>query len=250
MLNQRTRAGAAGCISDLTFDMWHAGDLEPARAVELEAHLADCVRCAARDRRLRDEAEDYLAKPECAASFERALVGSERAAPLRTRRGLAALAFAAALASLLAWYPGREMPTHRTKGGMNLSFFVKRGEAVFRGSEDERVRPGDQLRFTVRPKTPGYVAVLARDARGRVTVYDPPPEAPVPRIVPTGDEIPLDAATELDDVAGTELIYGLLCESSPRIEARARELSARGALAPSRGCEVERLRIHKELTHP
>jgi hypothetical protein len=244
------------CVSDLVFDQWQAGELAQERARALDAHVLGCLRCAARKRRLLEEAERYRAAPESEAVLARVLAaqpgaGARADVARRSALTVGALGVAIAAVALLGLFSRHEIAATRAKGSMQLGFFVRRGPVTFRGADGERVQPGDRLRFTVRPQRPGYVAILARDGRGEATVYYPAAEIPIsPKVEPTGDEIALDLATELDEHLGSELIYGLFCDHPLRVQELRRELASRHKLAAPKGCDLSTLKLHKGASFP
>lgn len=250
MLNDEGPASGQ-CISELTFDQWHSGELPPACEAPLRAHLAACVACAARRGHMLEQAEAYLARPESTATFER-LFAQRATSRAGSGRWLAVLGVAAVAAlALVSWLPRPEPFATRSKGGMQVGFFVKRAQGVVRGAPEELLHPGDRLRFTLRSDRAGYPAILALDQQGTVSVYYPSDEEqPVLPVDATSDEVVLDAATELDAVVGRETIYALLCERPLPITQLRRTLARKGSLSAPKGCLLDVLRIHKEALPP
>lgn len=206
-------------LSDLRIDELLADELASDEAVAATAHLDDCERCRGRRREL---------------SADRAVFRSALPAlPRRRWVGTAALAAVAAAAgvAIVLRDPAREI---RSKGGARLGLVVVHGEAMWRGGQGERTHPGDTLSYVVTTAEPAYVAVVSRDAAGRVTTYVPPER------VAAGRDVQLSLATVLDDALGAERLYGVFC-AEPIAEAALRDAPDR---APP-GCVVDRIDIEK-----
>jgi hypothetical protein len=243
------------CLSDLELDALALGALDAARVEPAQSHLSSCSRCSAR--RLELDA----ATRSSAEALERSPVGwrsalmTGRAARRPTRRawlGGAVAATAAAAAVLLLLVRSPLLPsgdTVRTKGTSRVGFFVRHAGAVRRGSERERVSPGDALRFVVTSSVPSYVAVLSRDGAGQVSVYHP--SGPRATRVEPGVERPLDASVVLDDVLGEERLYALAC-SVPIEVASLRDGLRRTDTEPAWPveCSIERFVLIKEGAKP
>jgi hypothetical protein len=141
-----------------------------------------------------------------------------------------ALAGAAGLAIVLHGAPD----TTRTKGGARLGLVVVRGAEARRLVPGEPVRPGDTLSYLVSTAEPGYVAVVSRDAAGRITTYVPAER------VPAGRDHQLSIATVLDDSVGVEQLAAVFC-AAPVAPAALRDALDR---EPD-GCAVDRVAIEK-----
>ena len=242
MLGELRARRPMGCISDLAFDEWSAGELSAERQRELELHVAGCVGCSERRRALSQMAAAYLERaPEPAVDRARSRPGMLPASRLARYGG--ALALAAGV--VLAVTQIRPVAELRSKGGAELGFFVSRAGRVFEGAPGERLRPGDQLRFTVSVQTPTYVAVLSRDARGVASTYFPP-GTDAERVEP-GAGYALQSSVALDATLGAERIYGLFCAAPFTVEGVRTELERQGKLAPRAGCTQRTLDVHKEL---
>jgi hypothetical protein len=247
MLIELRHERADDCVSDLTFDEWRAEELPPDVVAGLEEHVRGCPDCTARKHSLDAQAAAFLA---ARPSWQGTDAPNGPVKPARWRApvlfgwGAAALATAAAIAVLLR--PADPGET-RTKGsGAALGFFVKRGERVEPGSDREKVRPGDVLRFTVSTNKVVHVAVLGFDARGVASVYYPPDG--VARALGPGRGIPLDVGVELDDASGEERIFGVFCENPPNVGEIRAELQRAGALSYRPGCSIDMLRLEKDVT--
>jgi hypothetical protein len=236
------------CLSDLALDRHRAGELSPEREHDAELHLRGCLDCRERRRSMDAVSQAYLADARSEQTLTRLRRSSRRPASRVSARLLATLAIAAAIGlSLLPIQ--RESESLRSKGALRFGFFVKRGERVFRGTDGERLRPGDQLRFTVQPARTGHVAILSLDSRGVVDVYYPAVGAPI-QVAPREQETALAAAVELDASLGEERIYALLCERPAELAALRSELEQKLTLSAPAGCSLETLRIWKVRDMP
>jgi hypothetical protein len=254
----RTEVQAEGrngssCLSELRLDQLLAGELEPAALAASERHLAGCTHCTAR--RAAREEERRLFR----ASFPPLrLPATQPAPPLaasRRRRwlwlgsgGLAAAAAATLLFVQVRGGDGEETVTG--KGVQLLRYYVRDAAAgsVRQGRPLEVVHPRDQLRFGFDGAAVAgrRVALLGRDAAGKVTAYFPdasPAAAPLP---PTADGL-LPYSIALDQTLGRETIYALYCRDpvalAPLLAALAR---SEAAVAWPPGCQVERLQLDKK----
>jgi hypothetical protein len=243
MFLKQTSSLPAGCISDLTLDAWRSGELSTTRNRELSEHVARCEYCAARQRVLSGHAQEFLARSDQPLQLARLRTKLQRKRSSLLPAGLGA---AIMFASLLVWAaPHAASPAIRSKGPSSIGFYVRRGEQVFRGHEGARLRPGDQLRFTWRSDRPAYLAILSRDAAQVVSTYYPPANVQ-PLLTPTGAEVELASAVELDDTLGTEQLFVISCVAPPSVAQLRKQLEQRGTLEAPAGCELDRLRLEKE----
>jgi hypothetical protein len=248
----RTRSGEE-CLSDLQLDALALGALDAAPAQQAESHLSSCTRCSDRRRELA-EATRFSAEA-LARGPSRFSPTTGKAARGSTRRAwlggaMAALAAAAALLLLIGRSPLRsEGDEVRTKGTARVGFFVRHAGVVRRGSERERVTPGDALRFVVTSSVPSYVAVLSRDGAGQVSVYHP--SGPRAARVEPGVERPLDTSVVLDEVLGEERLYALTCSEPIELAAIADGLRQAGREpAWPTACSIERFTLIKHEAKP
>jgi hypothetical protein len=241
-----TRKRPEGCISDLRFDHWLAGELDAREASELAGHVSGCVRCTARKGELELERGQFLAAAPALRADASKPAGRAKRAWLAPAAG--GLALAAAV--LLAVMPrGGEEPGTRRKGSDRIGFFVKRGEQVTRGEVGEHVRPGDSLRFTYTSARAQHLAILSLDSAQHASVYFP--DAPRALALPAGSDSALPASVELDDSLGTERIIGLFCDSAIELEpVRARLARERTSFSAPSGCSKHELVIVKEPRTP
>jgi hypothetical protein len=265
-----------GCLSDLVFDEWNAGELSAEVQQEYELHLASCQRCQARQEELRDFAQAFLdARPFEAtfaglatkesrglvreASDQQSDVGESDLTPMRVGESASNVirptrfwgafggAIIAAAAALFLWVgsPGSGDPLGtRSKGGERLGMYVKRGEQVFTWASGQTVRGGDRLRFVVNTTKATHLAILSLDGAKVASIYYP--STPEPRSIATVRDLSLDESVELDATVGEEHLFGVFCEESFDVEALRRGLAATGKLTPPPGCGVDELVFHKE----
>ncbi|MDB4974500.1 MAG: hypothetical protein JWN48_2841 [Myxococcaceae bacterium] len=233
------------CISDLRFDQLLAEELNAGERHLLHAHVASCARCRAQLEALRGERAQFQASELATPAW---LAPAPR--PKRRTRGrelavaaacMVGLAFLRSPAERPRSSPSDSADSERAKGGDHVSFYVKRGERVQRGSVDEPLHPGDQLRFTYTTDRPRYVALISIDAAHHTCVYYPPGARALQ--VDPGREVPLPSAIELDHTLGVERVAALFCDEPIDLAALQREL-ARGARAHP-GCVLDVLTLHK-----
>ncbi len=246
MLTLIARERPDGCISDLAFDEWHAGELPMAAVRELEDHLSSCARCRARRESIDASASAFLERFPTLGGLR----GSTVARPKRPSRawiwasgGVATLAaVAAGLSFYLRQAPSQD--TTRLKGGPHVGFFVKRGEAIFQGGDGERVRPHDTLRFVASTAEARHLAILSLDASGAASVYYP--AANPTRIFGPASSAPLDNGVELDETLGDEQIFALFCKSPIDLDAERAALERNHTVKEHSDCLIDSLRIVKE----
>jgi len=241
------RTGA--CPSNLELDRLATGELSSRAQVALQEHLQSCEKCETRRERWSQLAASYLARPEAQATLQGLLTRSESLAPRPSPRRRHAAAWLAgvcvAAAILVGVFPRGVTDTVRSKGGVDFGFFVKRGAQVFGGTDGEHVWPGDQLRFTVRSHEPTDLAIFSLDANGKVSLYYPVLGAPA-RLPGSLTAVPLAASVELDDTLGDELLVARFCRAPQALDSLQRELAATGTLPEQAGCQLRKLRVHKE----
>jgi hypothetical protein len=249
MVEEDDGAGPSLCLSDWRLDRLLAGELEPAARAGAEQHLAGCGACAAR--RGDREAEQRLFRDTAPPLFLRAV------APRRRRQvwwlGAAAAAAAAVVVVvlLLGRTPREELVA--LKGRPHLRFFVRDGATgtVREGLPGQQVHPGDRLRFgfdgDLLTRTPLLrVALLNREASGKVTRYFPEGGAAAAALPPVGRDGLLPFSILLDEVLGPETIFALYCREPVSLPALEGALARGGALPPwPPACEVETVRLEK-----
>jgi len=236
-----TSSTPTGCISDLQFDKWRAGELSGPRERELDLHLATCARCSQKQQLRTAEAARFLEQfpdPPRAAS---------RPARLARKRaywlGAASTGLAAA-AALVLWLqaPGVDFGT-RSKGAAHVSLFVKHAGEVTPGLAGQRVFAGDQLRFTVTTSKPQQLAILGRDGTGATFVYHPASDRSA--AVGPGRDIALASSIELDTAPGTETIWAVFCDEAFAVGPLQASLTASGTLRQLPGCSIDSFQLVK-----
>lgn len=244
------------CLSEMRLDRWVAGEVASAERAEIEAHLRGCLRCSARwtarekeKRHFKETAPPLpLGRPVTAAS---APVPQRRFANRRAVGAAAALVTALAAGFLIG--PAIRQPagdeTVIGKGQQRLRFFVRDGAAgtVREGRPEERVYPGDQIRFAfdgdaVRGRR---VAVLGRDAAGKVSVYFPhggtqaiAPPASADGLVPY--------SIKLDETLGPETLFALYCPDAVALGPLQAALASDTPPSWPAVCQVETVLLDKK----
>jgi hypothetical protein len=265
------------CLSDLRLDQWLAGEFIIAQQRGAEFHIDGCDACQRRRSEIAESRRSFTrdapplatlertepSSPEQAHAHSSEFIRSKRrqvanqsawSARSRWLAAVSALAAAAAIALVVSKpWPSAVPPTGedkgsatRTKGGLaNLSWVVRRGDRVFAGRPDQRLRAGDAVRFIISAREPVYVAILGLDASGRPSVYYPDGDE-LARIG-AGRDQPLSAAIELDAAPVAQQIYGVFCPS-PVPLSRVRSAIGNSPDAPPLpgGCTQERWALQKE----
>lgn len=229
-----------GCLTDLSFDAWLAGELDAQACTALQAHVNGCARCRARHALLVTERAAYLAlHPQPELRIARAV------RPTRRWPVPAALLGAAAVLAVFLARPAVDPSGQvRRKGAASIGFFVERAGTFERGHGGQSVRPGDRIRFTYTSDRPAYLAILARDAANTVSVYFPSGEAA--RYLPEGYDRPLESSVELDATLGPERMYALFCEHGFELSGPRHALTTADTLSAEQGCQLATLSWTKE----
>ena len=211
MINTLTTKRPVTCLSDLRIDAYFAEELSEHEQQVVREHARGCARCAALLREREQERAAYLCSaPALALQSELRRRGSAK-----RRRSLgwgmwataSSLSVAAVLLLMVLPRTGSDDDDGtRTKGAPHLGFFVKHGQQVRRGSDGERVQPGDQLRFTYSSARSLYLTILSIDAAGQASEYHPRT-----RVAP-GRSLALESSVELDATLGPERVYGVFCQ--------------------------------------
>lgn len=228
------------CPSRLRFDRLLAGELEPAQARELQRHVERCARCSALLTELRSGLDAF--SPVLPDRLVQRVRATSKPRRDWTRWAMPALAAAGAV---LAWLVVHEPPTIpnaggvRSKGGVQLGFYVLHAGAVRAGMDGERVQPGDQLEFAYSSERDVYLAIVSIDAAGKASAYYVR-EGRAARIAAASHAV-LDQSTLLDDTLGPELVYALSCTQPIAVEPVLQTLERAPDLPPAvAGCEVTR----------
>jgi hypothetical protein len=230
------------CLSDFTLDQRVCGESDGDRAVAVQEHLAGCGRCSQRLEELRRERDAFAAEPWPPAP--RAVRSTPRRPP---RWAVATVSVAAAIAALVLLVPRKDRDGEtRTKGPhIGFRFFVDHAGKVRSGGPDERVEPGDALRFVFSTNEARYLAVLSVDGAGHASTYYPTAGTPSRGVA--GVDVPLPASTVLDETLGRETIYGIACRAPFDVERLRRALEGAPDRPPAPAdCDVEEIVLHKE----
>ncbi|HTE55307.1 MAG TPA: hypothetical protein VK698_30850 [Kofleriaceae bacterium] len=249
------RGTSPTCLSDLRLDLLVAGELDPGAASAARAHLAACADCTARLAVLEGEREQIRAHLPPFPGRAAPPAARPRGSRPRARRWAWPLAAAAAAALVLVVWPRRTIDetgddgaitdTTRRKGGPTLALFVRRGDRVTAGASGEVVHPGDEIQFAATSSDPAFLVIASVDAAGRVSVYHPTDRRAAP-IGPGSDRL-VPGGVLLDDVLGTELVYGFFCRDRIEVSAAraAIEAGTPSALPSLPGCQVDQLALIK-----
>jgi hypothetical protein len=139
--------------------------------------------------------------------------------------------------------------TIMSKGQQRLRFFVRDGVAgtVREGRPRERVFPGDQIRFAfdgdaLRGRR---VAVLGRDAGGKVSVYFPDGGAQATALPASADGL-IPYSVRLDETLGPETLYALYCLDAVALGPLQVALAGGTPPAWPAACQIETLLLDKK----
>jgi hypothetical protein len=257
----------AACLSELRLDRWVAGELNGPERGDVESHVRGCRRCATRqearqlERRQFQETAPPLpfqARPAAAVVEDAALVTRKRQGFFSRKWPLfgAGAALAVALAAAFILVPWALSPCCsetiqiKGKGSRRVRFFVHDGVAgtVREGESGETVHPGDRIRFAFNHDALGdrRVAVLSRDAAGKVSVYFPDgvrQTAPPP---PSSADGLIAYSIQLDETLGPETLYAVYCTGAVALEPMKIALSRRVLPTWPTSCQVETIMFDKK----
>ena len=212
VLDAGRRQRSAECVSNLALDRYLLDELAPHERDRLTAHLGTCHTCSEVHASLAADRERFDSDAPVASLAADALARWTQ----RPRGGLGVwvrrlalpvLALGVGAAGLVLW-----TPANRTKGGFSLSPYVLHPERASTGSlhSGEPLHPGDRLQFRYNGPRGGYLAVVAVDERGAISVYYP--AGPTAAAVDAGREVELRSAVELDGTLGREVVLGVRCD--------------------------------------
>jgi hypothetical protein len=232
------------CASDLLLDRLLAQELDGAELAGLNRHLEGCLGCAAR----LAHQEAFRAGFQVSPPLRRVAPSGTRSPGRRQRWPSAAVgalgALAAAAAALLI-APGLTGSGNQTrsKGGARLDFYLNSGGKVHRGTSGQVVPAGAQIQLVYTHPEPFWLAVISLDGAGQTSVYFPAgSNGQSTAQMKGGTNEPLPVSTILDDVLGTEQLFGLFCKDSTPIAPFRDTLARRRAEPPPPpGCRISRL---------
>jgi hypothetical protein len=219
-LDAERRKRGPGCVSNLTLDRLAGDELAAAERAAVTAHLTGCTDCARAAEALAADRTAFAAEAALPTLAADALARSQRRPVVRSwrallgRRALVFLAPTALLGAATALFlVAGPQPGTRTKGDFSLSPYVLHPESGTAGERHlgEPLHPSDRLQFRYNGAQAGYLAVVAIDSAGKVSLYYPP--GATAAAVPAGREISLESAVELDGTLGREVIIGVRCEA-------------------------------------
>lgn len=220
-----------GCPSELALDKLHAGELDDNAVAE---HAASCEHCVVRMAERAQgfdaiggvDADALLRQIEARLAPAQKPSWVERLARLLfPKQGFGMVSVLALFAVVVGatWLVVRDQDTTtdatttgdviRSKGGVGLRVFRKRGNdqtEVFSGSD---FRSGDELRFKVSLQEAGYAMVVGVEASGRLWSAFPIDGDAAERFG-EGKDQSLDEAIELDDSSGREWLHLVACPAA------------------------------------
>jgi hypothetical protein len=236
MLKSLQPTVSEGCISDLTFDAWRAGELDKEQTVALEEHLSLCQACQQRRESIERQSLQF---------WDRAAGPPSRRSGIRIVRRRwfvpSALAFSAlaAVAVMVSLAPGSRENADETrlKGQSHITFHVQHEGKVTVGAEGQSVFPGDSLRFSLTTGKPTHVAILSLDGAGVASVYFP--QGKTSRSFGMVNSQPLDSSVLLDSTLGNERLWALFCDKEFALESLRAQLEREGNLSVPAGCSLD-----------
>jgi hypothetical protein len=255
MLTSLRQAVPDACISDLTFDTWHAGELEAGRVNELERHLVDCERCRQRRESLERQVAKFLVEfpapaaraPSRGDTLRRVVsLNAKRSARRWLASSALGLSAAAAVALLLrvSLRPRELGEETRFKGPSHVSFHVQHASSAEPGVDGQIVFPGDRLRFSITTAKPAHLAIFSLDGANVASVYFPPGDTS--RHFDRVSRQPLESSVVLDDTLGRERLWALFCDREFALEPLRALLERDRELRVRAGCTVDEFSITKQ----
>jgi hypothetical protein len=203
------------CVSKLTLDRYALGELPGPQGDAVSAHLAGCGDCAVVHAFIIADGERFAREQPVSALAAAVLARAAERGPRALLRRLAfpLVAMCAAAAGLALWALPADREGGRTKGAaFSLSSYVLHAEGAQPAAPHlgEALHPGDRLQFRYNGGQGGFLAEVAVDSAGKVSVYYPPGPTAAP--VPAGHEVALSTAVELDDALGRETVVAVRCD--------------------------------------
>jgi hypothetical protein len=219
-LDAQRRIRTPTCASDLVLDRLALDEVSSQERAALIAHLDGCSDCAVARTRLESDRQAFAREAALPTLAADALARAQRGSawgPVLWRRLVPLVAMFGAVAGISV-FVGRPQLGTRTKGELSLSTYVLHPERGTAGSlhGGEPLHPGDQLQFHYNGGRGGYLAIVAVDGGGKVSVYYP--SGPVAAPVAAGRDVALPSAVELDGTLGHEVILGVRCDTPVNIQ--------------------------------
>jgi hypothetical protein len=219
------------CPSDFSLDELSVLGDDALDAGALRAHIERCGSCARGMEERRATTAEFRAK--------------RRALPLSRRSTLRWLWIPGAVAALVVCLVLVPHTPYTGAKGVAHEIYCKRGETVLRLTPGQSVRPGDALRFSLRPANPQerHAVIASVDGGGH---YSPlyPPSADGASVEIPGDGSPLDGSIVLDAAPGPESLV-IVTAQKPFSAAMVRQAVLRdGAGAHARTLEEQGLTVN------
>jgi len=232
--------GRTGCPREFELIQACAGEGDPAANERALAHAEGCAACQAILSLQRALAEELLR----AHPFEQL----ERQPPKPARPAWGwRLAAAGALLLLVAlgavWlWPGEgaEKGGIRTKGTIDLGFYVLRGDRAVPGTSGATLHKDDRIQFTYSSGPHPYLFLISIDDRGRVSNFNYR-ENPQSLRIPPGEQRLLEGSIILDEATGPERIYAIFSDRPLSFGEVQAEAARAWNEAHSRGASISKL---------
>ncbi len=247
----RTRKITDRCLSDLVLDGLVLDELAEAKSSAARSHLSGCEACAARLVEIEaDRAQAAASMPpfQTLRASQTTRESASESVFLRLRRYFSAPVLVPVLAAavlLIFWRTKSPdlIDATRTKGGASLVYFVKSETGAVLGGVDERLSRDDAVRFRYSSTRSAFLAIISLDGAGQLTVYHS--AGPLAARIDAGDDHDLPGSVVLDDVLGTEHIFGFFCDTAIEAQRAVEAVSENSKNPTLDGCAVSRLSWQK-----
>jgi hypothetical protein len=240
-LDAGRRSKGPGCLSNLALDRYLLDELSPPERQGVAGHLVGCRTCADLYAVMQAERVRFADQPLASLAADAlARAGSSRPSWLRRLLIPATALCAGAAALAVLWTPRADFRS-KGSGGFSLSPYVLHPERAVTGGDlrpGEALHPGDKLQFRYHGRD-GYLAVVAVDAGGTVSVFYPPGAQAAP--VTGGRDVALSSAVELDGSLGRELVVAVRCDQPVAVAEVVRAAQHAADAARARGASPTEL---------
>ncbi|MBL8952403.1 MAG: DUF4384 domain-containing protein [Myxococcaceae bacterium] len=213
-------------IPEALLERYLANDLGPDERRSVDERLAASAPDRARLDAMRADSAAFLIKHPPGP------VAAKLAEPSRARGfigWLAPLALAAAAFIAVVMLKPPPEPDIGLKGDVALAVFRQTEGGAERVESGATLKAGDKLRFEVRAKEAGYVAIVSRDGAGAVTVYYPFQGTTSAAYRP--EEALLPGAIALDETPGEEVVWAVYATKAFELDSVMKAVAAGGAPA-------------------
>lgn len=202
------------CLRPIEIERHLAGDLGPEDRRQFDAHAGACEACRRRLEQGRAANERY--QSNCPAGPVLAQVRAEshrRAGRGPNTRWLvpAAAACAAVLVLLGVLLPRSQAPGVRTKGAVEISLYLMRGDRVRPALPADRFQQGDRIQFVYSSPGQRYLFLVSLDDAGRVANFNYR-ATPHSVAIEPGVEQVLEGSIILDEAPHAERIFALFSD--------------------------------------